>query len=106
MYWGGQIARWLVSQGKCRGADPLAFVISLNMTRRQLTENQRASVAARLANMLQGRPSDKAANLPLLSELAKASPPVSQADAARMLNVSERSVGSAAQVQADAPRPT
>ena len=90
------------------GTDPLAFVISLNLTRRHLSESQRASVAAKLANMTQGRPADKPANLPVLpgiplSEQAKAQPPVSQADAARMLNVSERSVRSAQRVQDAAP---
>jgi len=91
------------------GTDPLAFVISLNLTRRHLSESQRASVAAKLANMRPGDNQHSApANLPdlpglSLSERAKAQPPVSQADAARMLNVSERSVRSAQRVQESAP---
>lgn len=80
------------------GTDPLAFVISLNLTRRHLTESQRASVAAKLANLPQGRPADKGANLPLLPEAPEA-PAVSVAAAAEMLNVSERSVKSARKVQ-------
>lgn len=85
------------------GADPLAFVISHNLHRRHLTESQRASVAAKLANMERGRPADKPANLPLLSERAFPSPPaVTQADAARMLNVSERSVRAAKSLQESA----
>lgn len=68
------------------GKDPVSFVISLNLRRRHLDESQRAVVAAKLANMKQGNYS-KAANLPVS--------PVSQSDAADMLNVSERTVRSA-----------
>lgn len=80
------------------GTDPLAFVISLNLTRRHLSESQRASVAAKLANLGQGRPADKGANLPLLPAEPEA-PAVTVAAAAEMLNVSERSVKSARKVQ-------
>ncbi len=71
-------------------AGPLAFVLSKNLHRRHLNESQRATVAARLASMRQGERTDlrgadlKPANLP---EVA-----VSQADAAKALVVSERSV--------------
>lgn len=92
------------------GTDPLAFVISLNLTRRHLTESQRAMVAQRLENMQHGgsRQREQDANLHLerhlpLSEQAKASPPVTRSDAARMLNVSERSVATARKVQEQAP---
>ncbi len=78
------------------GEDPLGYVISHNLHRRHLTESQRASVAAKLANMGQGRPSDKGANLHLFQEQAPA--PVTIAQAAEMLNVSERSVKSARKV--------
>src|SRR5688572_9487566 len=37
------------------GSDPLAFVISENVTRRHLNESQRAMVASRLANRPVGR---------------------------------------------------
>lgn len=79
-----------------RGDDPLGYVISLNLKRRHLSESQRASVAAKLANMEQGRPADKGANLHLLDEPQPA--PVSVAQAAELLNVSERSVKSARKV--------
>lgn len=78
------------------GADPLAFVISHNLTRRHLTESQRASAAARIANMRQGERTD----IQPSANLQK----VSVSDAARMLNVSERSVASAKAVQDTAPR--
>lgn len=71
------------------GDDPAAFVISLNLKRRHLNESQRAMVAAKLANMPQGARVDLRANLH----------EVSAAKAGDMLNVSERTVKSAKQVQ-------
>lgn len=73
---------------KYSGKDPLAFVISLNVHRRHLNESQRASAAAKIAILGHGgdRKTDQAANLPTQSEAAKA------------LNVSERSVRSARKV--------
>ena len=72
--------------------NPLGFVISLNLKRRHLNESQRAVVASRLANMEVGgdRPSKKdgnfdSANLPIGN--------ISQPEAAKMLNVSERRAG-------------
>ncbi len=88
------------------GDDPLAFVVSLNLARRHLSESQRANVAARLANMGHGQRADYAgdrpADLPLLGE-AVGPAPVTQADAAKLMNVSERMVRAAKHVQADAP---
>ena len=96
-----------------QGDDPLAFVISHNLHRRHLTESQRASIAARVANMPRGtnRFADRSANLQTysepqlsLSEQAAPRPPLtSTADAARLLNVSERSVASAKKVHDTAP---
>lgn len=77
------------------GADPLAFVVSVNLRRRHLNESQRAMVAARIANLGDGRPPDNRANLPGF----ETAPPVSAAKAADMLNVSERSVKAARSVQ-------
>lgn len=74
-------------------AQPLAAVLSANLHRRHLNETQRAMVAAKLANMPQGFRSDRrSAKLPEV-------PVVSQSQAADMLNVSERSVRSAVDVQ-------
>lgn len=80
------------------GDDALAFVISLNLHRRHLSESQRSMVAAKLANMAQGERTDiePTANLQKVSL-------VSRADAASMLNVSERSVNTAKMVEAKAP---
>lgn len=79
------------------GADDelLPFVISLNLKRRHLSESQRAMVAANIATMRHGgdRVSEQAANLPVAT----------QAEAAEMLNVSERSVRTAVKVRDDAP---
>lgn len=65
--------------------DLVAFVVSLNLHRRHLSESQRAMVAAKIANMDQGRPAGKPENLP-------DSPAVTQSAAAELLNVSDRSV--------------
>ena len=77
------------------GDDATGFVISLNLHRRHLTESQRAMVGAKLANMKQGQRTDIEPSANLQN--------VSQSDAAELLNVSPRSVASAAKVQAEAP---
>lgn len=79
-----------VYEGKESESDLLAFVVSKNLHRRQMSESQRAMVAAKIANMTHGgdRKSDQAATLPL----------VSQADAAKQMGVSERSVRDAVKV--------
>lgn len=59
------------------GDDPLAFVISHNLHRRHLDESQRGMVAAKLANMKEGRPETSP------NGLVK----VTQKQAAEMLNV-------------------
>ncbi|MBM3274526.1 MAG: S-adenosylmethionine-binding protein [Candidatus Sericytochromatia bacterium] len=88
------------------GDDPIGFVVSLNLKRRHLNESQRAMVAAKLANLGWGgnrRSSDhvQGANLPL--ELpSQTATPVTVAQAAEMLNVSERSVKTAREVQQEA----
>lgn len=69
------------------GDNPLALVISLNLKRRHLTESQRAMVAAKIANLSEGRPKTGAIA------------PVSQSDAADLLSVSRDSVKRAATVQ-------
>lgn len=74
-------------------ADPLQFVLDRNLTRRHMTESQRGIVAAKIANMRQGERTDKepSANLQKVAMDA----------AAKQLNVSTRTVASAAKVRAD-----
>src|ERR1700733_12842473 len=74
-----------------KGGDPVAFVIDKNLRRRHLSESQRAMAAAKLASYAHGgdRVSDQAANLPLAT----------QEEAAKLLNVGERSVRSAVKVR-------
>jgi N6-adenosine-specific RNA methylase IME4 len=69
------------------GDDPLAFVISLNLHRRQLSESQRAMVAAKIANMPQGARTDLASIEAM-----------SQPQAAERLNVGRASVQRAREV--------
>ena len=76
------------------GDDPLGFVLSLNVHRRHLSESQRSLVASRLATMRQGERTD----LQPSANLRK----VSQAEAAKRLNVSQRSVTFAALVEKEA----
>jgi ParB-like chromosome segregation protein Spo0J len=78
------------------GADVAAFVVSLNLRRRHLDESQRAMVAARLANLGNGQ---KASFANLQSTLP---PPVTQQEAAVLLNVSPRTVAAAKAVERDA----
>jgi N6-adenosine-specific RNA methylase IME4 len=58
--------------------DPLKFVISKNLKRRHLNDDQRRMVAARLANMPRGRPSENSADCA-----------IKLGEAARMVNVDE-----------------
>lgn len=72
--------------------EALDLVISENLHRRHLTDNQRQYVAAKIANMTPGRPSAE-------------TPPIggiSVADAAKLLNVAVRGVERAKQIQRDA----
>jgi hypothetical protein len=77
-----------------QGADPLGFVLSMNLVRRHLNESQRALVGAEAATMRQGRRTDRepSANLP----------EVSQAKASKLFNISERSIRDAKRVKEEA----
>ncbi|HUY37092.1 MAG TPA: hypothetical protein VMV69_30535 [Pirellulales bacterium] len=80
------------------GAGPaLAFVVSMNLHRRHLNESQRADIAAKLSTLTRGgdRRGDQSANLRFEND----TPEVSIAQAAELLNVSERSVDFARRVR-------
>ena len=68
--------------------DLVAFVVALNLHRRHLSESQRAMVAEKIANLGEGRPRET-------SQIC----PVTQTQAASMLNVSVGSVKSAKAVR-------
>lgn len=76
-----------------KGKDPLGFVISRNLHRRHLSESQRAMVAADLVTAKKGgQPAaGERANLPF--------PPTTTKEAAKKLNVSEKSVKNAKSVR-------
>lgn len=76
-----------------QGDDPLGYVISMNLKRRHLSESQRGMVAAKLAKLPQGARTDLEHRANLHD--------VSAADAATMLNVSERTVKTAKAVERD-----
>jgi hypothetical protein len=71
----------------------LAYVISVNLHRRHLSESQRAMIGSKIAAWKLGDNQHKggSANLP------------TQSQAAEMLNVSERSVRTAAKIRSEAP---
>lgn len=69
------------------GAEPLAFVVSHNLHRRHLSESQRGMVGAKLANLQKGG----AGGFKTDSAIAL-SPPVTQAQAAEMLNISRDTI--------------
>jgi len=73
------------------GDTPLAFVLSRNLERRHLNESQRSMIAARLANLPDGLRKDHARG-------ASIEAPISQAEAARRLNVGRPSVQRAAKL--------
>ncbi len=78
------------------GADPVSLVVSLNLHRRHLGESQRAMVAAKLANMPRGYRTDLS---PIGEKSSEETKPVSQDEAARLLNVGKRSVERATDVR-------
>jgi DNA modification methylase len=80
------------------GGEPLKYVLAENLARRHLSETQRAVVAAGLANMENGgwRGNQwQSANLPTAK--------ITQAEAAAMLNVSERTLRTVKAVERAAP---
>lgn len=74
-----------------RGRDPLGFVISKNLPRRHMNDDQRRMVAARIANMGRGRPGDNTAECGIKIP-----------DAAKMVNVDVAGVERARTVIASA----
>ena len=95
------------------GDDPLGLVLSQNLHRRHLTESQRAMVASNIANLPPHRPQNKSANLPTsispfknqheTRKVEKVDSGISQSEAAKQVNVSERLVRDAVKLRREAP---
>ena len=85
----------LVRQVSADDGDPFGLVVSLNLHRRHLSESQRAMVAAQLANMNR---TDTLRQY-RCANLHNDAKPVSLAEAAELLQVSRRSVASAARIR-------
>jgi ParB-like chromosome segregation protein Spo0J len=85
----------LVRQVSADDSDPFGLVVSLNLHRRHLSESQRAMVAAQLANMNR---TDTLRQY-RCANLHNDAKPVSLAEAAELLQVSRRSVASAARIR-------
>lgn len=77
------------SEEKC-----IRYIISTNIHRRHLTESQRADISAALANLEHGDNQHRT---------GKSAAPITQAQAAKMMGVSERLVRDAKMVQEQAP---
>ncbi len=75
------------------GFGRLFFIVSLNLHRRHLNESQRAMVAGKLANIKKG--GDRKSE----NQKVNLANDISQADAAKLLNVSTASVKTAKKVQ-------
>jgi hypothetical protein len=73
------------------GDSPLQYVVSLNLHRRHLTDQQRAAIAAEIANIRHGGDRIKSPSGDLICTA------VCQAQAAKLMNVSKRSVERAVQ---------
>ena len=81
---------------KYKGDNPLVFVVSKNLHRRHLSESQRAVIAAKIANMPQGARTD-------LRPSANWRKVNSQQEAAKIFNVSERTIQRVKAVEREAP---
>lgn len=77
-----------------RGDDPVGYVVSLNLHRRHLDETQRGVVGRKLSNLKVGRPTiDNSDNCPNIS----------QQEAAKIMNVSDRTIRRVGVVEREAP---
>ena len=86
------------------GSEPLQHIVSLNLHRRHLSESQRAAVAAKIANMERSDTQFKSAETEEIGGSANLpNRKVSQSEAAKLLNVSERSVRSIKRIMREAP---
>jgi hypothetical protein len=82
------------------GVDPLDYVVSANLHRRQLTTGQRAMIASELATMRHGYGPGRGHKKEKSKKLSFS---VTRNDAAKLLDVSKSSVGRARQIARERP---
>ena len=88
---GARIRTW-----EYKGDEPLELVISANMNRRHLSESQRAAISAEIADIKHG--GDRSSKRQVCRSEDHQAQAITQKQAAKMLNVSERSVRTARHV--------
>lgn len=86
--------------------DPLDFIVSMNLVRRQLTASQKALAVAKIAELPRGNPALQTPKTPAKPKSAQMPNRKTVAEVAREVEVSPRTVGQAKQVLRDAPKET
>jgi hypothetical protein len=84
--------------------DPVEFIVSMNLRRRNLTESQKGLVGAKIASLERGRPKETAKSP---AKEAEKNPPrggFTEAEAAKAVDTSERTVSRAKKVLREAPK--
>lgn len=86
--------------------DPLDFIVSMNLVRRQLTASQKALAVAKIAELPRGNPALQNQKSPANPKSAQMPNRKTVAEVASEVEVSPRTVGQAKQVLREAPKET
>lgn len=84
--------------------DPIDFIVSMNLRRRNLTESQKGLVAAKIANLERGRPKETAKTSTKPAEINPPRGGFTEAQAAKLVDTSERTVSRGKKVLKEASR--